>query len=185
MVIGGGPTGVELAGAIGEMSRFTLARDFRKIDAKLARVILIEAGQRILPTFTEKQSSRATRDLETLGVQVWTQSPVTKIDASGVETGKDRINAATVVWAAVFAGLRLPGLRRWNAIAWGRLVVNKDLSLPGQPNVFIAGDQASAMQKTASRAGCCSECHAARLVRCVGNSQRSGGQITWRVRLSR
>ena len=72
VVVGGGPTGVELAGALGEMSRFTLARDFRNIDPALARVILIEAGARILPSFSEPQAQRATRDLETLGVQVWT-----------------------------------------------------------------------------------------------------------------
>ena len=83
VVVGGGPTGVELAGAIGEMSRFTLAKDFRNIDAKLARVILLEAGPRILPMFSEQQAARATRDLEHLGVQVWTNSAVTKIDADG------------------------------------------------------------------------------------------------------
>ena len=81
MVVGGGPTGVELAGALGEMSRFTLARDFRNIDPALARVILIEAGPRILPSFPESLARRAMRDLEALGVQVWTSSPVTRIDA--------------------------------------------------------------------------------------------------------
>ena len=79
VVVGGGPTGVELAGAIGELSRFTLAKDFRNIDAKLARVILLEAGPRILPMFSETQTARAMRDLEHLGVQVWTGSAVTKI----------------------------------------------------------------------------------------------------------
>jgi NADH dehydrogenase len=87
VIVGGGPTGVELAGAIGEMSRFTLARDFRSINAKLARVILIEAGPRILPMFSEQQASRAMRDLEALGVQVWTSSPVTKSDWDGVDVG--------------------------------------------------------------------------------------------------
>ncbi|MGH7287608.1 MAG: NAD(P)/FAD-dependent oxidoreductase, partial [Myxococcota bacterium] len=77
VVVGGGPTGVELAGALGEMSRFTLARDFRNIDPALARVILIEAGPRILPSFPEQLARRAMRDLEALGVQVWTSSPVT------------------------------------------------------------------------------------------------------------
>ena len=96
VVIGGGPTGVELAGAIGEMSRYTLAKDFRHIDAKLTRVILIEGGPRILPTFSNRQASRATRDLENLGVQMWTESFVTNIDDDGVQIGPDRIRAATV-----------------------------------------------------------------------------------------
>jgi len=97
VIVGGGPTGVELAGAIGEMSRFTLARDFRHIDAASARVILLEAGPRILPTFSEPLIQRATRDLEQLGVQVWTNSAVTKIDSDGVEIGAERIRAATVL----------------------------------------------------------------------------------------
>src|SRR5262249_27129131 len=88
VVVGGGPTGVELAGAIGEMSRFTLAKDFRNIDAKLARVILIESGPRILPMFSEVQASRAMRDLESLGGQVWTNSGVSKVDADGVEVAE-------------------------------------------------------------------------------------------------
>ena len=100
VVVGGGPTGVELAGALGEMSRFTLARDFRNIDPALARVILIEAGPRILPSFAEALARRAMRDLEALGVQVWTSSPVTRIDEGGVEVGRERIEAATTLWAA-------------------------------------------------------------------------------------
>ena len=87
-VVGGGPTGVELAGAIGEMSRFTLARDFKSIDASSARVFLIEAGPRILSSFSEDPAARAVRDLENLGVQVWTSSMVTAIDADG---RRDRI----------------------------------------------------------------------------------------------
>ena len=100
VVVGGGPTGVELAGAIGELSRFTLAKDFRNINAALARVILLEAGPRILPMFSDQQAARATRDLEHLGVQVWANSSVTKIDADGVDIGGERVQAATVLWAA-------------------------------------------------------------------------------------
>lgn len=143
VVVGGGPTGVELAGAIGEMSRFTLAREFRNIDAKLARVILIEAGPRILSMFTPEQSSRAVRDLENLGVQVWTNSPVTKIDADGVEVGQERIRSATVLWAAgVLASPigRKAGLPCDRA---GRILVEKDLSVPGHPQIFVAGDLAN------------------------------------------
>jgi len=87
VVVGGGPTGVEMAGAIGEMSRFTLAKDFRAINARLARIILIEAGPRILPSFSEPQATRAVRDLELFGVQVLTSCAVTMIDGDGVEDG--------------------------------------------------------------------------------------------------
>jgi NADH dehydrogenase len=141
-IVGGGPTGVELAGAIGEMSRFTLARDFRRIDPKLARVILIEAGPRILPGFHEKLASRAVRDLEGLGVQVWTSSPVTRIDAEGVEIGEERLQCATTLWAA---GVRPAALSARLGAALdkqGRVIVGPDLSLPGHPEVFVLGDQA-------------------------------------------
>jgi NADH dehydrogenase len=100
VIVGGGPTGVELAGAIGEMSRFTLAKDFRSIDAKLTKVILVEAGPRILPTFSEPQAMQATRDLEGLGVEVRTSCSVTWIDAEGIQTAGERLRAGTVLWAA-------------------------------------------------------------------------------------
>lgn len=142
VVIGGGPTGVELAGAIGEMSRFTLAKDFRNIDAKLTRVILVEAGPRILPTFSAKQASRATRDLENLGVQIWPDSFVTKIDQGGVEIGPDRIRAATVLWAAGVRGVQLEQASGLEVDRQGRVIVGEDLSAAGYPHVFVAGDQA-------------------------------------------
>ncbi len=141
-IVGGGPTGVELAGAIGEMSRFTLARDFRRIDPKLARIILIEAAPRILPAFDPELASRAVRDLETLGVQVWTSSAVTKIDARGLEVGAERIEAYTVLWAA---GVRAEDLSRKLGVALangGRVPVTAGLSLVDHPEVFVAGDQA-------------------------------------------
>jgi NADH dehydrogenase len=142
VVVGGGPTGVELAGALGEMSRFTLGRDFRHIDPALARVILIEAGPRILPSFPEPLARRAMRDLEALGVQVWTSSPVTRIDASGVEVGRERIEAATTLWAA---GVQASPLGKALGLATdrlGRIRVGPDLSLPDHPEVFVLGDQA-------------------------------------------
>jgi len=148
VIVGGGPTGVELAGAIGEMSRFTLAKDFRNIDSKLSRVILIEAGPRILPSFSPEQSSRATRDLETLGVQVWTSSPVTRIDANGVEVGAERVHSATVLWAAGVQASRLNGALGVELDRQGRAVVEPDLSVKGNPNVFIAGDQANFSHQT-------------------------------------
>ena len=148
VVIGGGPTGVELAGAIGEMSRFTLARDFRNIDTKLTRVILIESGPRILSMFSEKQAVRATRDLEKLGVQVWTKSLVTSIDENGVEAGPERIQASTVLWAAGVRGVELDQDDGLQSDRQGRVVVNEDLSIDGHPNVFVAGDQASFTHQT-------------------------------------
>lgn len=142
VVVGGGPTGVELAGAIGEMSRFTLAQDFRRIDSKLARVILVEAGPRILPMFSEKLAGCAVRELESLGVQVWTQSLVTDLDSEGVSVGKERIEAATVLWAAGVEASSLNLQLGGELDRQGRVHVLPDLSLPGHPEVFVAGDQA-------------------------------------------
>lgn len=142
VVVGGGPTGVELAGAIGEMSRFTLARDFRRIEPALARVILIEGGPRILSMFSTKLSSRATRDLENLGVQVWTSSFVSNIDEFGVEVGDERINAGTVLWAAGVQASSLGSKLGLEVDHMGRVIVEPDLSAKGHANVFVAGDQA-------------------------------------------
>jgi NADH:ubiquinone reductase (H+-translocating) len=141
IIVGGGPTGVELAGAIGEMSRFTLARDFRNIDSKLSRVILIESGPRILGSFSPELSSRATRDLESLGVQVWTHSTVTRVDRDGVQVGPEHVRAATVLWAA---GVKASSLNRSLGTALdrqGRTAVGRDLALEGHRNVFVIGDQ--------------------------------------------
>lgn len=150
VIVGGGPTGVELAGAIGEMSRTTLARDFRTIDPKLTRVILIEAGPRILKTFDEGLASQTTRDLESLGVQVWTNSRVTKVDAEGVEVGEERIGAATVLWAAGVKAAEFEGVE---AIAErdriGRIAVGEDLSVEAHPEIFVAGDLAYATHEQA------------------------------------
>ncbi|MCA9129217.1 MAG: NAD(P)/FAD-dependent oxidoreductase [Planctomycetales bacterium] len=141
IVVGAGPTGVELAGAIGEMSRFTLSRDFRNIDSTIARIILIEAGPRILPMFAEQLSSRAMRDLEQLGVQTWTSSRVTKIDDSGVEVSGDRIHASTVLWAAGVQASPLGQQMGFECDRQGRVLVAEDLSVPGHKNIFVAGDQ--------------------------------------------
>ncbi len=142
VVVGGGPTGVELAGALGEMSRFTLTRDFRAIDPSLARVILLEAGPRILPSFPERLARRATRDLESLGVQVWTGSAVTGVDADGVDVGSERIAAVTTLWAAGVQASPLGAALGLDVDPQGRIVVEPDLSLRGHPEVFVAGDQA-------------------------------------------
>ena len=148
VVVGGGPTGVELAGAIGEMSRFTLARDFRNIDARLARIILIEAGPRVLPMFSEAQASRATRDLETLGVQVWVSSKVTGIDADGVTAGGERIRAATVLWAAGVEASVIGRQVGAELDRQGRVIVEADLSVKPYPNIFVIGDMAHCAHET-------------------------------------
>jgi NADH:ubiquinone reductase (H+-translocating) len=143
IVIGGGPTGVELAGAIGEMSRFTLDRDFRSIDPRQTRVILVEAGPRILPSFDEKLASHAMRDLESLGVQVWTGARVTDVTAEGVVVGKETIAAATILWAA---GVRAADLGRTLGVPVdpaGRVFTGPDLTIEGHPEVFAAGDMSS------------------------------------------
>ncbi|HXS92592.1 MAG TPA: NAD(P)/FAD-dependent oxidoreductase [Steroidobacteraceae bacterium] len=140
VVVGGGPTGVELAGAIGEMSRYTLARDFRSIDPRQTRVILIEAGPRILPTFDEKLAARAMRDLESLGVQVWTHARVTNVGPDGVGVGSEKVDAATVLWAA---GVRASDVGRTLGAqldSVGRVKVGPDLTIPGHPEVFVLGD---------------------------------------------
>jgi NADH dehydrogenase len=124
------------------MSRFTLAQDFRRIDSRLARVILVEAGTRILPMFSEKLAGRAVRELESLGVQVWTESLVTDLDSEGASIGKERIEAATVLWAAGIEASSLNSQLGGERDRQGRVHVLPDLSLPGHPDVFVAGDQA-------------------------------------------
>lgn len=142
VIVGGGPTGVELAGAIGEMSRYTLAQDFRNINPRLARIILIEAGPRILPSFSETLSGEATRDLERLGVQVWTASPVTGMDRDGVQISRERLEASTILWAAGVQAARIGGQPGVAVDRLGRILVEPDLSMPNRPEVFVAGDQA-------------------------------------------
>jgi NADH dehydrogenase len=142
VVVGGGPTGVELAGAIGEMSRFTLAKDFRIIDPRQTRVILVEAGPRILPAFDSELAARAMRDLESLGVQVWTSARVTAVNASGVTVGAEHVSSSTVLWAA---GVRAAPIGRTLGVAVdeiGRVPVNPDLSIADHPEVFVCGDLA-------------------------------------------
>jgi NADH:ubiquinone reductase (H+-translocating) len=148
VIVGGGSTGVELAGALAELSRFTFAKDFRNIDTKRTRILLIEAGPRILPSFSEKLSLRANRHLEKLGVRVMTFKKVTKIDADGVNIGDERIEAATVLWAA---GIQASGLNRQlrgELDSMDRIVVEPDLSLKHYPEIFVAGDQAHFSHQT-------------------------------------
>jgi NADH dehydrogenase FAD-containing subunit len=140
ILIGGGPTGVELAGAIAELAKASLVHDFRHIDPSSARIILIEAGPRVLPTFSERSSAAARRALERLGVEVSTGKAVTACDADGVEIGNERIAARTVLWAA---GVAASSVAKWldaPADRAGRVVVREDLSVPGHTEIFAVGD---------------------------------------------
>ncbi len=142
VIVGGGPTGVELAGAIGEMSRYYLSKYYKNIDPKLSRIFIVHSASRILNTFSPELSAKATRALEKLGVQVWTCSPVNRIDADGVQIGNERIEAATVLWAA---GVRATSIGRtigFETDQTNRIVISADLSVPGYPDVFVGGDQA-------------------------------------------
>jgi NADH dehydrogenase len=141
-VIGGGPTGVEMAGSLAELARFVLKRDFRAIASDQARIILIEAGPRILPTFSASASAMAKRQIEDLGVEVRLGVPVTDIDSSGVELGDAFLAASTVIWAA---GVGVSPLVKSLGVPLdpqGRVVVQSDLSLPGHPEAFAIGDLA-------------------------------------------
>ena len=152
VVIGGGPTGVEMAGAIGEMSRYTLARDFRRIDPALTRIMLVEAGPRILPSFDPELSARAVRDLESLGVQVWTRSSVTAVADGVVEIGADRIRAGTVIWAAGVQASPLGALLDVPCDRQGRVKVSADLTA-NDPWIFVLGDLAHCEQDGRSLPG--------------------------------
>jgi len=142
VVVGGGPTGVELSGALGELSRSTLKRDFRRIDPQLTRVVLIEAGPRILPSFDAALSATATRDLERLGVQVWTNTAVTEVDEEGVDASGNRLQTKTVLWAAGVQAASLGASLNMPLDRQGRVVVSPELCIPGHSNVFVVGDQA-------------------------------------------
>ncbi len=141
VVVGGGPTGVELAGALGEISRYTLNRDFRRIDPRHTRVILIEAGQRILASFSESSAAHARRDLEKLGVSIWTSTRVTNINHEGVAMNGEFLRANTVIWAAGVQPSHLNKELQVDLDRSGKVIVLPDLSLPGYQNVFMAGDQ--------------------------------------------
>jgi NADH dehydrogenase len=146
VIVGGGPTGVELAGAIAEVARQTLARDFRRIDPRLSRIVLIEAGPRLLPGFSERHSAYAHKTLTAMGVDIMVSTPVTNCDAGGVDLVDGRVDAGCVIWAA---GVVASPAAQWLAAACdrtGRVIVNPDLSLPGHDNIFVVGDTASVRQ---------------------------------------
>lgn len=142
VVIGGGPTGVEMAGALAEVARRALPRDFRRIDTSTARIILIEASDRLLHTFPPELSQRARRDLESMGVDVWTGVPVTGVSERGVRLGEERIATRNIIWAAGVKASPIGAMLGAELDRAGRVKVNPDLSLPGHPEVFVIGDLA-------------------------------------------
>jgi NADH dehydrogenase len=142
VIVGGGATGVEMAGAIAEIARQTLAKDFRRIDPRSSRIILLEAGPRVLPTLPEDLSTYAERTLVRMGVDVRTSTRVINCDRRGVDLDRGRIDAGTIIWAAgVVASPAAHWLGAEHDYA-GRVLVRPDLSVPDHPEVFVIGDAA-------------------------------------------
>jgi NADH dehydrogenase len=146
VVVGGGSTGVELAGTLIELARHTLPREFRRSDPRLATVRLIESGPRLLPAFDPALSDKARKQLEQLGVEVRTGDAVTAIDAEGVTAGDQRLTARTVLWAAGVAASPVGRLLDAPLDRAGRVQVQADLTIPGHPDVFVIGDLAGLKQ---------------------------------------
>ena len=150
-IVGGGPTGVELAGAIKEIAGQTLPEDYRYIDTRSTRVILFEGGDRLLPPFPPALSARAQRDLERMGVEVRLNSLVTGITRQGLHLGKEFIPVRNVFWAA---GVKASPLGQSLGVPLdraGRVIVGPDLTIPGHPEVFVAGDMAAATSADTGR----------------------------------
>ena len=147
VIVGGGATGVEMAGAIADVARQTLAADFRRIDPRRARIVLIEAGSRVLPTFPPRLSDYVRKTLERSGVEVRAETLVTGCDTRGVDLKSWRIDAETIIWAA---GVTASPTAQWlgaETDASGRVKVAKDLSVPDYPNIFVIGDTASVLDE--------------------------------------
>jgi NADH dehydrogenase len=148
VVVGGGPTGVELAGTLAEIARRTLRDEFRSIDTSLARIVLVEAGPTILPSFVPRLRDAARASLLRLGIEVREQTRVTHVDGHGVTLdGTERLLASTVLWAAGVAASPLVTTLGVPLDRAGRVMVERDLSIPGHPEVFVAGDAAAFVQK--------------------------------------
>jgi NADH dehydrogenase len=143
VVVGGGPTGVEMAGALAEIAHQSLSRDFRRIDPSSARIMMIEAGPAVLATFPEPLRASARRDLERLGVEVRTGQAVTEVAPGFVEVGAERIETETVVWAAGVAASPLGATLGAPLDRAGRVRIQPDLTIAGHPEVFVIGDLAS------------------------------------------
>src|SRR5262245_4709422 len=146
VIVGGGPTGVELAGALAEISRQALSREFQHIDPSQARILLIEGMDRVLPPYPRELSAKARAQLERLGVEVWAGARVTGVDASGVNLGQERIQTRTVVWAAGVAASPLSRTLGIPLDRAGRVLVTPALTMPGHDEVFVIGDLAAIEQ---------------------------------------
>jgi NADH:ubiquinone reductase (H+-translocating) len=153
VIVGGGPTGVELAGVMPTIARYGMRSDFRRIDPARVRVLLLEGGPRLLPTFPERLSARVLTDLQGLGVTCRINARVTRITADAVYVGDERIATRTVFWAA--GNITSPLIRTMGVEVdhAGRAVVQADLSIPGLPNVFVIGDAALAVDGRRSTPG--------------------------------
>ncbi len=172
VLIGGGPTGVELAGAIIELARTTLRADFRTIHPEDARVLLIEGGQRVLPNFRENLSAYALKALQKLGVEVALGQPVTQVEAGAVTYGATTVKAATILWAA---GVLASPAAKWlgvEADRAGRIKVEPDLSVPGHPEIFAVGDTVTVVSNGKPVPG-------------VGDAAKQGGRHAARVIVAR
>jgi NADH dehydrogenase len=150
-IVGGGPTGVELAGAIQEIAGRTIPRDYRHVDTRTTRVLLFEGGDRLLPTFAPELSARARRDLERMGVEVRLSSLVTRITARGLEVGDERIAVRNVFWAAGVKASPLGSALGVPLDRSGRVIVGPDLAVPGHPEIFVVGDLAAAISADTGR----------------------------------
>jgi NADH:ubiquinone reductase (H+-translocating) len=147
VVIGAGPTGVELAGAISDISRRYLEHDFRTIDPRKARIILLEGGPRVLPVYPEDLSASAERQLRQMGVEVRTNAMVTNVEPGVVTVGKEKIPASVILWGAGVSASPLGKMLGAPTDRAGRVIVEPDLSVPGHPEVFVVGDLAAAKFK--------------------------------------
>jgi NADH dehydrogenase len=145
-IVGGGPTGVELAGMIVEIARHALRREFQVIDPESARVVLIEAGPSILPTFPPALRDAARRSLRRLGVEVWESAAVTRIEDEAVWVGEERLAAHTILWAAGVAASPLGRALHTAVDRVGRVQVQPDLSIPGHAEIYVAGDLVALVQ---------------------------------------
>jgi NADH dehydrogenase len=143
VVVGAGATGVELAGTLAEIARHTLKGEFRRFDPRNARVILVEAANRVLPPYPPVLSDKARRQLERLGVTVFLEKTITGVDGEGVSMGEERIAARTVLWAAGVASSPLGRSLGAPLDRAGRVQVEPDLSVPGRPEIFVVGDLAA------------------------------------------
>jgi NADH dehydrogenase len=148
VVIGGGPTGVELAGSLAEISRYVLAHDFRAIDPESARVILIEGGSHVLGTYPSDLSAFARGALEKLGVSVWTGSLVTRVEDGRVHVGSEVIEAGTILWAAGVSASPLGATLGVPLDRAGRVLIQDDLTVPGRPEISVVGDLAALRTRT-------------------------------------